>query len=134
MEAEGLEARVIQHELDHLDGVLIIDPAAKGDLKIFTTKEFAKDVHLKFDFKAGEKCNNDLFFRGTKFDIKLGDKFIKEGAWNAFEIIVTGDKVEFKCNGESIKTMPAKGDKSDLGLRAEFGAIQFRHIRIKEGS
>jgi peptide deformylase len=25
MEAEGLEARVIQHELDHLDGVLIID-------------------------------------------------------------------------------------------------------------
>jgi peptide deformylase len=25
VEAEGLEARVIQHELDHLDGVLIID-------------------------------------------------------------------------------------------------------------
>jgi peptide deformylase len=25
IEAEGLEARVIQHELDHLDGVLIID-------------------------------------------------------------------------------------------------------------
>ncbi|MGH3015713.1 MAG: peptide deformylase, partial [Gaiellaceae bacterium] len=23
--AEGLEARVIQHELDHLDGVLIVD-------------------------------------------------------------------------------------------------------------
>ena len=25
VEAEGLEARVIQHELDHLDGVLIVD-------------------------------------------------------------------------------------------------------------
>ena len=25
VEAEGLEARVIQHELDHLDGVLILD-------------------------------------------------------------------------------------------------------------
>jgi peptide deformylase len=25
IEAEGLAARVIQHELDHLDGVLIID-------------------------------------------------------------------------------------------------------------
>jgi peptide deformylase len=25
VEAEGLEARVIQHELDHLDGVLTID-------------------------------------------------------------------------------------------------------------
>jgi peptide deformylase len=25
IEASGLEARVIQHELDHLDGVLILD-------------------------------------------------------------------------------------------------------------
>lgn len=29
IEASGLEARVIQHELDHLDGVLIIDRASK---------------------------------------------------------------------------------------------------------
>ncbi len=28
IEAEGLEARVIQHELDHLDGVLVIDRAS----------------------------------------------------------------------------------------------------------
>jgi peptide deformylase len=31
VEAEGLEARVIQHELDHLDGVLTIDRAAPED-------------------------------------------------------------------------------------------------------
>ena len=31
LEAEGMEARVIQHELDHLDGVLIVDRAAKDD-------------------------------------------------------------------------------------------------------
>ena len=30
-EAEGLESRVIQHEIDHLDGVLIIDRAAGDD-------------------------------------------------------------------------------------------------------
>ena len=29
VEASGLEARVIQHEMDHLDGVLIIDRAAR---------------------------------------------------------------------------------------------------------
>lgn len=29
IEASGLEARVIQHEMDHLDGVLIIDRASK---------------------------------------------------------------------------------------------------------
>ncbi|HWB56718.1 MAG TPA: peptide deformylase [Gaiellaceae bacterium] len=31
IEAEGLEARVIQHELDHLDGVLIIDRTTPDD-------------------------------------------------------------------------------------------------------
>ena len=34
VEAEGLEARVIQHEIDHLDGVLIVDRAAKDDRKV----------------------------------------------------------------------------------------------------
>jgi peptide deformylase len=31
VEADGLEARVIQHELDHLDGVLIIDRTSPDD-------------------------------------------------------------------------------------------------------
>ena len=33
VEASGLEARVIQHEIDHLDGVLIVDRASKDDRK-----------------------------------------------------------------------------------------------------
>jgi peptide deformylase len=33
IEAEGLTARVLQHELDHLDGVLILDRASPEDRK-----------------------------------------------------------------------------------------------------
>ncbi|MBC8514706.1 peptide deformylase [bacterium] len=33
MEASGLFARVIQHELDHLDGVLLFDRALEGSLE-----------------------------------------------------------------------------------------------------
>lgn len=33
VEASGLEARVIQHELDHLDGVLILDRASRDQRK-----------------------------------------------------------------------------------------------------
>jgi peptide deformylase len=33
IEASGLEARVIQHEIDHLDGVLILDRASREDRK-----------------------------------------------------------------------------------------------------
>jgi peptide deformylase len=33
VEASGLEARVIQHEVDHLDGVLILDRASRDQRK-----------------------------------------------------------------------------------------------------
>ncbi len=33
VEASGLEARVIQHEMDHLDGVLILDRASRDERK-----------------------------------------------------------------------------------------------------
>ena len=33
VEASGLEARVIQHEMDHLDGVLILDRTTREERK-----------------------------------------------------------------------------------------------------
>jgi peptide deformylase len=33
VEASGLEARVIQHEIDHLDGVLILERASREQRK-----------------------------------------------------------------------------------------------------
>jgi peptide deformylase len=33
IEASGLEARVIQHEVDHLDGVLILDRISRSQRK-----------------------------------------------------------------------------------------------------
>ena len=33
LEASGLEARVLQHEIDHLDGVLILDRAERDQRK-----------------------------------------------------------------------------------------------------
>jgi peptide deformylase len=34
IEAEGLEARVIQHEIDHLDGILILDRVSREQRKL----------------------------------------------------------------------------------------------------
>ena len=85
------------------DGVLVIDPKVKGDVRVMTTREFTGDMHLKFEYKPGEACNNDLFLRGTKFDIIPGNKEnknVKKGEWTEFEIIIAGDKIEFKNAGE----------------------------------
>jgi hypothetical protein len=116
------------------DGLLTLDPKVKGDVKIFTAGEFGKDVHIKFDFKPGPGCNNDLFLRGLKFDLKTPDvKNLKEGEWNAFEIVIAGGKAEYRNNGETLKTVPVKGKESTFGIRAEFGPMQVRRLRVKEG-
>jgi hypothetical protein len=116
------------------DGLLVIDPKVKGDVIIETAKPLDKEVHVKFDFLPGAGCNNDLFLRGLKFDLKKQDiKNWKEGEWNSFEIIIKGDKAEFKCNGESLKTQAVKGDGTVFGIRAEFGPMQVRKLRVKSG-
>src|SRR4051794_37915610 len=118
-----------------VEGKIVYDPAVKGDLYIETVKEFGKDVHIKFDFNPGPKCNNDVFLRGTKFDIIPGNKenkTVKEGEWSTFEIVVTGDKLEHKINGATVRTSKAKTTSSPLMLRAEFGSIEVKNIRAKE--
>jgi len=117
------------------DGKIVYDPSVKGDLHIETEREFGKDVHIKFDFKPGPKCNNDLFLRGTKFDIIPGNKEnknVKEGEWYTFEIIITGDKIEHKINGETARTSKAMPKATPFKLRAEIGALEVKNIRVKE--
>jgi hypothetical protein len=117
------------------DEVLVIDPKVKGDVRIMTTREFAGDVHIKFDYKPGPGCNNDLFLRGQKFDIKKPDiKNLEEGAWNAFEIVIQGDKIEFKNNGEVQRTGTVKSATSTFEIRAEHGPIQIRRLRVQGGA
>ena len=117
-------------------GVLIYDPKPGGDRYIETAKEFAKDVHFKFDFKPGPKCNNDILFRGKKFDIVPGNKEnknVKEGEWYTFELIASGDTLEYKIAGETSRTTKGvKAAPSAFMLRAEIGAMEVKNIRVKE--
>jgi len=120
-----------------VEGRLVYDPDVKGDHYIETTRGFGKDVTIRFDFKPGPKCNNDVFLRGSKFDIVPGNKEnknVKEGEWYAFEVVITGDKIEHKIGGETVRsgTLKADAPESPLKLRAEIGAIEIKNIRVKE--
>lgn len=116
-------------------GEIVFDPAVKGDSYIETVREFGKDVHIKLELKPGPKCNNDFFLRGTKFDVVPGNKenkAVKEGEWYTLEIVVEGDKVMHKINGETVRTSKATSKSSPLKLRAEFGSIRLKNIAAKE--
>ena len=48
VEASGFEARALQHELDHLDGLLILDRVASARTDVFRRKRYAeKGEHNK---------------------------------------------------------------------------------------
>ncbi len=120
-----------------VEGKLVFDPDVKGDLHLETAQAFGKDVHIKFDFKPGPKCNNDLFLRGTKFDLVPGNKenkSVKEGEWSAFEIVVTDQKIEHKVGGETVRagTLKADAPATPFRLRAEFGSLEIKNLRVKE--
>jgi hypothetical protein len=117
------------------DDLLAIDPKVKGDVRIMTAREFAGDLHIKFEYKPGPGCNNDLFLRGQKFDlVKSGVKNLKEGEWNEFEIIIKGDKIEFKNNGEVQRAATIKSDSTVFEVRAELGPVEFRRMRVMGGT
>src|SRR5581483_9660751 len=100
-----------------------------------TARTFAGDVTVRFEFLPDAKCNNDLFFRGQKFDLSRENvKNMKTGEWNPIEITLRGGKIEFKVNGEVVRSAATKNERSTFGIRAEFGAIQIRHLRVKEGN
>lgn len=58
IEAEGLEARVIQHEIDHLDGVLILDRISREARKeaMRAMREAGPDGHAPPRARAGGRA------------------------------------------------------------------------------
>jgi hypothetical protein len=116
------------------DGTLVIDPAVKGDVRIETAEEFGKETTIRFDFRPGPGCNNDLFLLGSKFDINPAQlKSVKVGEWNTMEIASSGGTTVFKINGETARTDKAKAERSPFEVRAEFGPVEVRRLRAKTG-
>lgn len=48
LKAEGLLARVIQHEIDHLNGILFIDKVEPGTLREVTPEDICRDLKIVF--------------------------------------------------------------------------------------
>ena len=117
-------------------GELVYDPKVKGDRYIETVTPVTGDFTIRFDFKPSEGCNNDLLFLGTKFDIVAGAKNsikgVKLDEWNTMEIVVKDKKAEYKVNGETAGTREVKGDKGPFILRAEFGPMIVKNLRISD--
>lgn len=118
------------------------DSKGKGGIKdLYTQKEFGNDFVLKLQFKAGPRADSGVYIRGNQLQIRdfarRGEqkhlKNFKNDDWNDLVITVKGKQATFTVNGEELKpakmNVPAKGP---IGLQAETGQFEFRHVQIKE--
>lgn len=121
------------------DGMLVVNPG-KGLAQIWTTREFPKDFELRLEFRASVNADSGLFLRKPQLQVRdylvAGPykmlKSYKPQDWNEIVVVVKDGVAHCTCNGEVLEvalTLPATGN---IGLEADRGQMEYRHIRIKE--
>jgi len=128
------------------EGIITVHPhdAAKGPRirQLYTTQEFPKNFTLKLEFRAEVNADSGVFIRkpqlqcrdylvaGPEAYKKL--KQYKAQDWNTLLIVVKDGVAHCTCNGEVLEDalkLPATGP---IGLEADRGQMEYRHIQIKE--
>lgn len=121
------------------DGMIVVNPG-KGLAQLWTTREFPKDFHLKLEFRAAVNADSGVFLR--KPQLQCRDYLVagpyksltkyKPQDWNEMEVTVKDGVAHCTCNGEVLENalkLPATGP---IGLEADRGQMEYRHIRLKE--
>ncbi len=126
------------------DGILIVHPhdAAKGPRlrQLSTTQKFPKDFHLKLEFRAAVNADSGVFLRKPQLQCRdylvAGPyktlKKYKPQDWNELDVVVKGNFAHCTCNGELLEDALKLPDTGPIGLEADRGQMEYRHIQIKE--
>ncbi len=126
------------------DGILVVNPRddTKGPhlRQLWTVQEFAKDFVLRLEFRASVDADSGIFLRKPQLQCRdylvAGPyktlKNYKPQEWNVIEVTVKNNVAHCVCNGEVLEdalTLPATGP---IGLEADRGQMEYRHIQLKE--
>jgi Domain of Unknown Function (DUF1080) len=120
------------------DGMIVVN-AGKGIKELWTTASFPKDFELKLEFRAEKNADSGLFLRKPQLQVRdylvAGPykKLTKYKAqdWNEIVVVVKGNVANCTCNGEVLEAalkLPATGG---IGLEADRGQMEYRHLRLK---
>ncbi len=108
--------------------------------QMWTTQEFTKDFILKLEFRASVNADSGIFLRKPQLQCRdylvAGPykdlKQYKAQDWNVIVVEVKDGVAHCTCNGEVLEDalkLPATGP---IGLEADHGQMEYRHIQIKE--
>jgi len=122
---------------------LVVNPQdeSKGPRlrQLWTTQEFPQDFILKLEFRAAVNADSGIFLRKPQLQCRdylvAGPykelKAYKPQDWNVIEVTVKDGVARCTCNGEVLEaalTLPPTGP---IGLEADRGTMEYRHIQLK---
>jgi len=124
--------------------ILIVHPhdEAKGPRirQLWSTKEFPKNFVLKIEFRAAVNADSGIFLRKPQLQCRdylvAGPykelKAYKAQDWNLIEVTVKDNVAHCTCNGEVLEAALKLPESGPIGLEADRGQMEYRHIQIKE--
>ncbi|HZZ72081.1 MAG TPA: DUF1080 domain-containing protein [Pirellulales bacterium] len=128
------------------NGIITVHPhdPAKGPRlrQMWTTERFPRDFELKLEFRAAVNADSGIFLREPQLQCrdylvagpyKMLKKY-KPQEWNTIDVVVHDHVAHCTCNGEVLEEalkLPADGP---IGLEADRGQMEYRHLQIKEAA
>jgi hypothetical protein len=124
---------------------IVVNPhdAAKGPRlrQLWTAEKFPGDFVLKLQFRAAVNADSGIFLRKPQLQCRdylvagpyKNLKNYKPQEWNDIVVTVHDNVAHCECNGEVLEDalkLPASGP---IGLEADRGQMEYRHIEISEG-
>lgn len=126
------------------DGVITVHPhdPARGPRirQMYTTQVFPKNFTLKLEFRAEVNADSGVFVRKPQLQCRdylvagpyKNLKQYKPQEWNLLEIVVKDGVAHCTCNGEVLEEALKLPETGPIGLEADRGQMEYRHIQIKE--
>lgn len=125
------------------DGMIVVNDfdAAKGPhlRQLWTTREFPKNFVLKLQFRAGVNADSGIFIRQPQLQCRdylvagpyKSLKSYKPQDWNQIEVTVKNGLARCTCNGEVLEEALKMPETGPIGLEADRGQMEYRHIQLK---
>ena len=123
---------------------LVVNPQDEGKgprlRQLWTTQEFPKDFILKIEFRAAVNADSGIFLRKPQLQCRdylvAGPykelKAYKPQDWNKIEVTVKDGVAHCTCNGEVLEAALKLPTTGPIGLEADRGTMEYRHIQLKE--
>jgi hypothetical protein len=117
-----------------------LDPAKGPRLRqMWTMQKFPKDFILKIEFRAAVNADSGIFVRQPQLQCRdylvAGPyktlKNYKPQDWNTITVTVKDNIAHCECNGEVLEAALKLPETGPIGLEADRGQMEYRHIQIK---